>query len=322
MRGKPLKILLVHSGGTIGMVQSPQGFEPRLGVVEAAVAAMGLPDQIEIITLEPLIDSANATPVDWDRISQTIAENYAAFDGFVVTHGTDTLAYTAAALGFALEGLGKPVILTGSMLPLSVEHNDGLANLSQAFAALAEAGPGVWVQFAGRLLHGARVRKTHSRAFDAFNADPSHIAPCWQGKTLRHHISGASRVVTLNFAPGVPAELFRCAAESFDGMVLRCYGSGTAPDSEAMSAALHLAQMREVPVLAVSQCPEGGLAMGTYAAAAILQRHGVIDGRDMTVEAAYAKLHYALSKSGDFEECRAWLERSVCGELTPEQSDV
>ena len=316
-----MKTLLIHTGGTIGMVATDDGFAPADGVVEgfldSHLASHANAPQVDIRRLAPLIDSANATPQDWDRIAATIAETDADYDAFIVTHGTDTLAYTAAALCFALEGLSKPVIVTGSMLPLSVPGNDGTRNLADAIAATATAAPGVWVQFAGRLLHGARVRKSHSRAFDAFAADPSDIAPRQPGTALTLHRTGAHKVAFLSVAPGVQTDLFEYAAQTCDGLVLRCFGSGTVPGTQGLARALTTAANRAIPVVAVSQCPEGGMALGTYAAAAILRRHGVIDGGDMTVEAAYAKLTYALAHSADPAPRRARLETSLCGEFTP-----
>ncbi|WP_243612633.1 asparaginase [Shimia aestuarii] len=311
-----MKTLLIHTGGTIGMVATDAGFAPAEGVVEGFLAAHA-PDTVDLCLLSPLIDSANATPADWGRIAATIADHYAAYDAFLVTHGTDTLAYTAAALCFALEGLGKPVILTGAMLPLTVEGSDGGQNLLDAIVAAHGAPAGVWVQFAGRLLHGARVRKSHSRALDAFAADPSDIAPRRLGDTLLRHTTGPAKTAFLSVAPGVPTDLFQHAAETCDGLILRCYGSGTVPGTPGLARALATARARDIPVLAVSQCPEGGMVLGTYAAAAILLDHGVIDGRDMTVEAAYAKLAYTLAESHDPATRRAHLERSLCGEFTP-----
>ncbi|OOY04659.1 asparaginase [Thioclava sp. F28-4] len=311
-----MALLLIHTGGTIGMVASDVGFVPQQGVVEEFLATLPEGREVETLRLDPLIDSANATPADWNRIAETIAAHHDRCDGVIVTHGTDTLAYTAGALCFALEGLAKPVIVTGSMLPLSVEGNDGARNLRDAIAAAGQAAPGVWVQFAGRLLHGARVRKSHSRAFDAFAADPSDIPPRQPGPRLTRHPIRSARIAVLAVAPGAEESLLDHAVKTCDGLVLRCYGSGTAPDTPGVRAALATAQARAIPVIAVSQCPEGGMALGTYAAGAILRDHGVIDGRDMTPEAAYTKLAHVLSLD-DPQERAARLSRALCGEYTP-----
>lgn len=294
-----MKILLIHTGGTIGMVRSSEGFEPQTGVVEAEVARIiaenRIAADIEILVLDPLIDSANATPQDWNRISQSINDHVAAFDAFVVTHGTDTMAYSAAALCFALQGLSKPVILTGSMLPLSEPENDGGANLRAAFVAALTAEAGIWVQFAGKLLNGARVRKSHSRAFDAFAAEATAIAPRRAGTSLNRHVYLPKEVAILPVAPAISMDVFAFAATHCDGVILRCYGSGTVPNSAKLETALLVARSRGIPVVAVSQCPEGGITLGTYAAGAVLKRCGVVDGRDITVEAAFAKMHHVLS---------------------------
>jgi len=316
-----MSILLIHTGGTIGMVQTEVGFAPCRGVVEEAVVALQaegrLPARIDIEVPQPLIDSANATPEDWNRIARVIHANQHRCSGVVVTHGTDTLAYTSAALCFALEGLRIPVVLTGAMLPLTVEGTDGMRNIVEAFQLVQASAPGVWVQFAGKTLHGGRVRKSHSRAFDGFNADPSTIPPLQGAGEPRLHLVGAPAIGILAMAPGMPASLLQNAAETCDGLVLRCFGSGTAPDTEGLKIALEIAQSRRIPVVGVSQCPEGGMALGTYAAARILLDHDVVDGRDMTVEAAYAKLAHTLTFASDPVDRRQRLETCLCGEFTP-----
>lgn len=318
-----MAILLIHTGGTIGMAETATGFAPKKGVVENFVrrsARRGaLSQRVDICSLAPLIDSANAAPADWDRIARPVADSHDVYDAFVITHGTDTLAFTAAALCFALQGLARPVLLTGAMLPLTVAGNDGSENLLQALNTAAATPAGVWVRFAGRLLHGARVRKTHSKAFDAFAASPSAFAPRQSGDAVRLHRVGvnSASVAVLALAPGVADGLLAYAAAHCDGLILRCYGSGTAPETRGLRAALGTALQRAVPVVAVSQCPEGGMALGTYAAAAILRDNGVIDGRDMTVEAAYTKVIYTLAYSDDRGVRRERLASCICGEFTP-----
>lgn len=314
-----MSILLIHTGGTIGMAETEDGFAPREGILEAAVEKLvtsgRVAERVEIVRLDPLIDSAQATPRDWLRVARTIHEAHDAHDAFVVTHGTDTLAYTAGALCLALPGIDKPVIVTGSMLPLSVEGNDGERNLLDALLAPAIAAPGIWVQFAGHLLHGARVRKSHSQAFDAFEAVPSPVPPLVPAPAPALMDVQVQNVGMLSVTPGPCTDLVAHAAEVCDGLVLRCFGSGTAPDTPAMRAALETAYRREVPVIAVSQCPEGGMRLGTYAAGKVMRDTGVIDGRDMSPEMAFAKMQFALTRFADFADRRRWLGESQCGEL-------
>ena len=311
--------LLIHTGGTIGMVRSQHGYAPSAGVLEAEVGRLKkssqLADRVDFLPLEPLIDSANAKPSDWSRIASVIIQQHDVYDGFVVTHGTDTLAYSAAALCFALQGLTKPVIVTGSMLPLAVEGNDGHRNLQDALNAVPTAGAGVWVQFAERLLHGARVTKAHSHAQDAFTAAAHDAPPVHHNAELRLHAYGLKKISVLTVSPGSPGELFEHAMEILDGVVLRCFGAGTAPDDPVLIRALRVAQKREIPVIAVSQCPEGGLDLHSYAAGATLRDNGVIDGRDMTYQAAYAKLHHVLTLGLGQIALREKIANPIAGEM-------
>jgi L-asparaginase len=315
----PPRTLLLHTGGTIGMVPTPRGLSPELGVVERAVARVlggsGQDGSVRIVRLQPLIDSANATPADWNRLSAEIVARTHEFDGVVITHGTDTLAFTSSALTMALEGLGKPVILTGSMIPLEQPGSDGDRNLADALQVATEAEPGVWIQFAGKLLRGPRARKIHSSAHDAFSAMLSDRPPRRDGKTLIRHEYGEAAIAVLPVAPGCAMDVIDYAMACCDGVVLRCYGSGTVPDDPVLEGALAKAAARGIPVVAVSETLAGGTSLGTYEAGAVLVRHGVIDGRDMTLEAAYAKLALALTTCPDLAAQRAFIETPLCGEF-------
>lgn len=318
-RVRLMRILVLHTGGTIGMASSAEGLVPRDGVVEAAVAEIEARQdpgtRIEIHRLRPLIDSAQTNQRDWLRMAEVIARNHDDHDGFVVIHGTDTLAYSAAALCFTLRGLAKPVIVTGAMLPLTVEGSDGWRNLADALNAARTAPTGVWVQFAGRLLHGARVFKAHATALDAFDATEAAALPRLEQTDFGVAPLTPHRVAVLSLTPDVDTGLIAHAAETCDGLVLRCFGAGTAPDSPALRAALSRAQAREIPVVAVSQCARGGVRIGTYAAGGYLRDLGVIDGADITTEAAFVKLQAALSQHTDFEQRREFLKKSQCGEI-------
>lgn len=315
-----MALCLIHTGGTIGMGRTEAGFAPVPGLIEGALDTLrargDLRAAVDLTPLDPPIDSAQATPDDWSRISHAIANRHDAYDGFVVTHGTDTLAYTAAALCFALQGLGRPVILTGSMIPLGEPGSDGLRNLSDALDAAELAPAGVWVQFAGRRLHGGRVRKTHSSDPDAFDAVEDKMPPRVPGDRIAVQPFSAAQVAVLSMAPGVSPLVVAHALAVCDGIVLRCYGSGTVPDLPALADGLQAARDRGALVIAVSQCAEGTIAFGTYAAGDVLRRTAVVDGRDMTVEAAYAKLRHVLALPGTPAQRRARLAQVICGEAT------
>lgn len=307
-----MKVLLIHAGGTIAMVAGPLGLTPQDGTLESQLAAMA--DQVEVMALAPLIDSAHATFRDWNRIAATIEAEHAHYGGFVVTHGTDTLAFTAAALTFALAGLQKPVILTGSMLPFGAEGTDANRNLAEALQAAQTAPAGVWVQFGGKLMHGARLRKTHSHALDAFAAEPSAKLPLIAAPDLLRTAYHTPQLAILSMAPNQSSKAQTAVLEACDGIVLRVYGAGTIPDDPALLRALNVAQDNGVLMVAVSQSPLGGVALGSYAAGAALRTSGVIDGATMTPEAAYAKLAHVLSHDAGFAAQRTRLESDLCGE--------
>ncbi len=307
-----MTICIIHTGGTIAMRAGPDGLAPAAGVLEAGLAKLAragiAQGDAELVHLEPAIDSANARFADWNRIAQVIFQGQNRFAGFVVTHGTDSLAYTAAALSFALLGLTRPVIVTGSMLPLEADGTDALQNLGDALLAAARAPAGVWVQFAGHLMAGARVRKAHSHAMDAFTARDG-------GDSLRAGTPsllpyGAPEIAVLSMAPNTSPRAFAAALAAVDGAVLRVFGAGTIPNDPMMETALMQAHARGAVMIAVSQCENGGTALGSYAAGATLERAGVVDGGQITESAAYAKLAHALAHGG-----REVLMRDLCGEM-------
>lgn len=311
------RCLIIHTGGTIGMVRGVEGFRPEAGILENVAREMfrarNIFVKIQLIT--PLIDSANATPADWNRITSAIGEAAGEADAVIVTHGTDTMGFAAAALTLALEGLSVPVVLTGAMVPLSEPGSDGAANLSFALDAALAAEPGVWVAFAERLMHGARVQKRHSMALDAFGASPSDRPPLRTGEAFTRHAFGTAEIAVVPVAPGGSMRPIVAATQCADGVVLRVFGSGTVPGSQDLQSALQTATQRGIPVVAISETLFGGTRLGTYAAGNVLVQNGVIDGRDMTLEAAYAKLHLALSKFRDLASVRSFIETPLAGEF-------
>lgn len=310
-----MTICIIHTGGTIAMRAGPKGLAPAAGVIEAGIAALAragiAAGQTELVHLHPAIDSANARFADWNRIAALIAAGQSRYRGFVVTHGTDTLAFTAAALCFALPALSCPVIITGAMLPLEAAGSDGARNLGDALHAAARAAPGVWVQFAGRLMAGARVRKAHSHSLDAFCATGGGVSrrAGLAGDTA-YLPYGAPEIGVLTMAPNQSAAAQAAMLGACAGAVLRVFGAGTIPNDAALQRALMAAQARGVLMIAVSQCPDGGVALGSYAAGGGLAAAGVVDGRTITFEAAYAKLAHALAHGG-----RDVLAADLCGEM-------
>lgn len=283
-------LLLIHTGGTIGMAPGPQGLTPAPGLVEAAVAARRA-GALRAEVFDPLLDSADLGPAHWNRIIATIHAHPGA--DVVVTHGTDTMAYTGAALAQALAGSGRRVVLCGAMAPLGT-GGDAEGNLDLALATAGQAAPGVWLAFAGQVLPAAGLAKTDSHAADSFRALPQAAAPARAAHPAP--FDPGLRLAVLTLTPGLPAPALAAMLAALDGAVLRVYGTGTMAGDPALGAALAAARARGCRLRAVSQCLSGGLAPGTYAAGAALWAAGVENGGAETPEAALIRLWLDLSE--------------------------
>lgn len=273
--------LLIHTGGTIGMVPSDDGLAPGAGVVEAAVG-----DRARIHAFDPLLDSAAIARADWNRLLDLIE---AEAGPVVITHGTDTMAYTGAALSQALDGWPHPVILTGAMQPLGA-GGDAEANLELALTAAPEAG--VWLAFAGRLLPAGILVKRDSHAADAFQTVGEAPAP---GRFRSRRFADRALGI-LTFSPGMTGPMIAGALATLDGAVLRVFGAGTIPPAPSLAQTLAEAVGQGRRLRAVSACETGGLAVGAYAAGAALWAAGVENGERETAEAALIRLWLALSE--------------------------
>ncbi|SDT15172.1 asparaginase [Pseudomonas oryzae] len=325
----PHKLLVLYTGGTIGMQMSADGlapaagFEARLRAAQAAHPERPVPAWV-FRELTPPLDSANMSQAHWLAMRDAVAEAVErdGCDAVLLLHGTDTLAYSAAALSFLLLGLPVPVLLTGSMLPAGVDGSDAWDNLFGALAALAEGlAPGVHLYFHGRLLHGARASKIRSEAFDAFAevARPRHgEAAAALPATLSW--SQPRRPVSLAVLPLFPgvqaAQVQALLASGVEALLLECYGSGTGPaDDAALIKALREAHARGVVLGAISQCAEGHIEFGVYAAGSQLAATGLVSGGGMTREAALAKLFALLGAGLGQAEVERWFAVDLCGEL-------
>lgn len=280
-------LLILYTGGTIGMVPGPDGLHPGVGVLETALAALAPPGAIFTVEqFSPLIDSANICPADWNHMLDLI-ESWAG-DAVIIVHGTDTMAYTGAALSCALADTRLPVILCGSMAPLNT-GGDAEANLSLALSSALTATPGVWLAFDGQLLPAAGLVKQDSHAANAFRSIPqTACAP-----TARRFATRGLAILSLS--PGLPAAALSAALAELDGAVLRVYGAGTMMQDPALIDALHSATGRGCRLRAVSQCENGGLMPAAYAAGAALWSAGVENGGHETAELALARLWLSLS---------------------------
>ncbi|XP_015674195.1 60 kDa lysophospholipase [Protobothrops mucrosquamatus] len=357
-------VLVINTGGTIGMVPQSEGLVPeanklaealkkmtilhdatyaketqlynRLGVDTLVLPFFNQNKRIiyTILELSPLLDSSNMTPSEWDKIARCLEANYEKYDGFVILHGTDTMAYTSSALSFMCENLGKTVILTGSQIPIYELRNDGRANL---LGALLIAGqfviPEVCLYFDNKLYRGNRVTKMDAGSFSAFsspnlpplaNAEVDIIInweTIWRANTMKKfeiHMNMNSNVGLLRVFPGITATAVRAFLQSsMEGIVLETYGSGNAPNNcPELLDLLRKATDSNVVILNCTQCLRGSVS-SVYATGKTLMDAGVIPGGDMTPEAALAKLSYVLSKPGlTFDQKKKMLNTNLRGEMT------
>ncbi len=336
MSGK--KICILHTGGTIGMTRSSHGYAPKAGYLEKELAKIGdlyaeeMP-KYEFYELSPLLDSSNMAVAEWNRIGERVAELYESFDGFVILHGTDTMAYTAAALSFMLENLRKPVILTGSQIPLCEVRSDGRDNLLTSLMIAADGVVReVCLYFGGKLLRGNRATKMSAdglAAFDSPNLTPLAEAginirylpipppPCRENEFNFVPFTEVP-IGVLKVFPGINFSLFDAVmTEKLKGVVLETFGAGNIPgEGNALLPIIRQAFRTGALITVCSQCPQGTVSLGAYAASAELVEAGAVSGYDMTTEAAVAKLYYLFSKGYSKELIKEKMETDICGELT------
>lgn len=336
---------VIYTGGTFGMVRSSRGFVPAkglAGLLEANMPELRREDipRYELIESDRPIDGANATPKFWYDLAEQIIDIEADYDGFVIIHGTDTLAYTASALSFLLAPMAKPVVVTGAQIPLVELESDAPANLEAALTVAADAQTSeVSVVFGRRLLRGNRATKISSIALDGFDS-PNFPPLADLGASIHFHDVDEPRravpeswfecpayrpgnVVVLPIFPGIQADMVKAVVGTgVRGMILECYSKGSAPDmNEPLIRALHAAVDGGVVAVAVSQCVEGSVSLGTYASGSALADCGVISGSDLTREAAFTKLHYLIARNLAPREIAQRMQQNLRGELTPKLID-
>lgn len=334
-----MSVCIINTGGTIGMGPGPGGYRPIPGFLQEQLnGIIELQDptmpEFEVIEFDPVIDSSNMTPGDWQRIAHTIFDRYEQHDGFVVLHGTDTMAYTASALAFMLEGLAKPVILTGSQLPLCEVRNDARENLlTSLILAANDTIAEVCIFFADRLLRGCRATKVSSTQFHAFdspNAPPLGSAgtrlEVYQDR-IRSANGAAALTVrqirpvemsTFRLFPGFNVEVLQnLLRRPLKALVLESYGDGNGPTNMPDFVQSIQAACREGTVIVnCSQCHHGGVTQSHYETGRVLAQAGVVSGADMTIEAALAKLMFLFSNYDDVDQIKAMVGEDLRGELT------
>ncbi|MGY2135408.1 asparaginase [Pseudomonas reactans] len=318
-------VMVLYTGGTIGMQASANGLAPASGF-EARMREQLANEQLpnwRFREMAPLIDSANMTPDYWQRLRTAVVEAVdEGCDGVLILHGTDTLAYSAAAMSFQLLGLPAPVVFTGSMLPAGVPHSDAWENVSGALLALGEGlAPGVQLYFHGKLMVPTRCAKIRSYGRNPFAALQRNGGAAKADSipaTLNYRQAKAlASVGVLPLVPGIAAQQLDALIDSgIQALLLECFGSGTAPsDNPAFLASLKRAQALGIVVVAITQCHEGGVELDVYEAGSRLRGVGVLSGGGMTREAAFGKLHALLGAGLGADEVRRLVELDLCGEL-------
>ncbi len=338
------KVLLIYTGGTIGMGRNSKtgALEPLdfNHLVNKMPEFAYIKTEVDTYQFDHPIDSSDMSPTVWAQLVRIISQNYNSYDGFVILHGTDTMAYTASALSYMLENLTKPVILTGSQLPMGQLRTDGRENLITSIelaAAVNKDGraivPEVCIYFGGRLLRGNRSTKQNADEFSAFETfNYPHLCDAGVEFTFHyHHIFQPDftkpmiphtemnpNVVVFSLFPGIQENIVKhvLQAPELRGIVMRSYGSGNAPQHDWLLRILKDATDRGVTIINISQCISGCVEMDRYGTGYQLKEAGVTSGYDSTVESAVTKLMFLEARYNDYNLTRKYMNMSLCGEIT------
>ncbi|MDY4678654.1 asparaginase [Bifidobacterium tsurumiense] len=332
-----MRVHITYTGGTIGMVMSPQGLLPGADLQQWLYAILDNThidrDQVTLTQLDPLIDSAHATPASWQAIIEDVLANRHAADAFIVLHGTDTMSYSASALSFALTDFDKPVIFTGSQHPLGTVQSDAATNIAGAlYAALSDNAQGVSLLFGQHLFAANRSTKSSSWAFEGFSAPATGplatagVPWRWHGKPSPALGWCEARpyelhdVMVIDMVPGLSAERMQSMLRPLpEAIIIRAYGVGNIPNSDpGVQKSLIDAMAHDVPVIIASQCPQADVIIDQYAASSAVVDAGAVGTGDMTLEAAYAKTIFLLSQGLRGMELAQWMNQSIAGEITTE----
>jgi L-asparaginase len=324
------RILILFCGGTISMTKNPK--TGALDVAHGADQFFRLePRIVEIaeINVRVLfnIDSSNSTPTHWEQIGQAISEEYDKYDGFLITHGTNTMAYTASALSFSLQNLGKPVVLTGAQVPAEVISTDGRNNLVNALRVCTLDLAGVFVVFGSKIIMGTRSKKMSESDLDAFATfNDSDFGRISLGIEIKKQITprhpGAlnlrnrfeRNIVSLTCIPGISAEyLIALMDAGTKGLILRGYGSGDV--SEELFPALDYAKERKIPIVVTTQCPGGATLLGVDSVGLEAVKRGVIQAFDMSMECMSTKLMWLLGQGTPYEILKERMHHNMMGEV-------
>lgn len=335
-------ILVIYTGGTIGMIKDPDSgaLTPfNFGQIYDQMPLLkSFNYEIDFISFDPLVDSSNMKPEMWVRLAQLIDKHYKRYDGFVVLHGSDTMAYTASALSFMLENLNKPVVFTGSQLPMGMIRTDGRENFLAAIeiAAAREDNtplvPEVSIYFENQLMRGNRTTKQNAENFNAFVSGNypllaevgihikynRHKILKPNFKNLKIHTNLDCNVTILKIFPGISENVVQSTLNipGLKALILETFGSGNAPTDEWFIICLEKAIKNGLIIYNVTQCKSGAVDMGKYETSVLLDKAGVVSGSDITTESATAKLMYLLGSDLPHQRILELLQTSMRGEMS------
>ncbi|MDD6042501.1 MAG: asparaginase [Eubacteriaceae bacterium] len=333
------RVCVIYTGGTIGMFPTENGYAPKKGFFAQAMGEISdlkstrMP-QWELIEFDPLLDSSNIAVSQWNQIGRAIWENYNSYDGFVILHGTDTMAYTASALSFMLEGLSKPVVITGSQIPLSQLRSDGFDNIiTSIMIAGQDRVKEVCLYFGGKLIRGNRATKSSADGLIAFDS-PNYPYLAEAGIDIEYNDTvlykseeksqlnlvelKQTSIGVLKIFPGIQFSLFESImTERLQGIVLETFGTGNIPSTDnELPHIIEKAFNHGTIVTVCSQCQSGTVRLGAYETSSALSKAGAVSGFNMTTEAAVAKLYYLFSLGLSRDRIKELMEEDMRGELS------
>ena len=313
------KILLIGTGGTIASRPTDDGLAPSLTIDELLakvpeISELCIPQCIQVFNM----DSTNIRPEHWLKIAAVIRENYESFDGFVITHGTDTMAYTAAGLSYLVQNSPKPIVITGSQVSVAQDDSDARRNLIDAFICASDPqSHGVLIVFSGSVILGTRARKNYTKRFAAFaSANYPEIARIQSGKmfwfipqtfadSVQFHDTLNSNVALVKLFPGISEDVINFMTDRHDGLVVECFGVGGMPEYYEFSSHIRESARKGTLIVMTTQVPNDGSDLTLYKVGhKLMQEPNVLEARDMTSEAALAKLMWILGRTKDLEEAK------------------
>ena len=314
------RILLIATGGTISAAATESGLVPRLGTSELLSYIPETTDFCEIDTIQPLsIDSTNIQPEDWCELAGLIKVRYDSYDGFVITHGTDTMAYGAALLSYLIQNPDKPIVFTGAQRPINLDITDGRMNLRDAVTYAAKGKPGVFIVFNGKVILGTRARKTKSKSYDAFESINYPFAALIDGKRITQFynppVSSAQvqfytdifpHIFLLKLSPGMEPDVLDYISDKYEAIVIESYGTGGIPfaDKRNFMKKLETATSKGKIIVVGTQVMLEGSDLETYEVGSMALKYNVMQAYDMTIESIICKLMWAMSITREYDSLR------------------